>query len=139
MAFGGANAFVIPPVAKGAFANRFVGLGATLAARAGAPTVAAADTGTFTTDQTPAANLTALPANFGPGEGNWVAGDENLVRVLIQDRNAAAQGGAGETSIVTVSLISVVAGDLQIQFHNHGAQASGALKIDGDFVHSLVK
>lgn len=125
MAFGGAATTVTPgdssTSARYAYA-RITGL--TLAARAGAPDPAAADTGQFTTG-TPAANQTQAPAQFGRGAGNWTADDANLVEVLA---NAPADNiTAG--SIVYPSSVSVVDGNLVITIHNRGAGASGALDI----------
>lgn len=125
MAFGGvATEFV--PGSQGASAKpayvRITGL--TLAARVGAPSIAAADTGQFTTG-TPVANQNQLTVNFGRGAGNWVAGDENLVECIV---NAPADDiTAG--SIAYVVAVGVVAGNLVTTLHNRGAGATGALDI----------
>lgn len=123
--FGGAAVPVTPgdssSSARYAYA-RITGL--TLAARVGAPDPAAADTGQFTTG-TPGVNQTQAPAQFGKGAGNWVAGDENTVEVVVNTPEDDITAG----SIAYASDISVVGGDLVITVHNRGAGATGSLDI----------
>jgi hypothetical protein len=114
-----------------------VDLGRTLGARNGAFNIANADSGQFTTAAI-AANQTALPVTWGPGRGNWVALDANLVDIEVQDLNAGAQGGAGETSLVYLSGLVVTAGDLVVSIHNHGAQATTGIRLRFVY-HSISK
>jgi hypothetical protein len=143
MAFGGALVNNAPPTGE-TFVNRLVLTGVTLAARAGVPDITAADTGRLTTDTTPPANESSIVnlGTFGPGEGNWIAGDQNRVRVVIHDLNALAQVAVtGATSRVYVSGRAVVAGgNLNVTIHNHGAQATavGGLRIELDYDHSKI-
>jgi hypothetical protein len=142
MAFGGALVNNAPPTGE-TFVNRIVLTGVTLDARIGAPAIAAADTGRLTTDTTPPANETSIAGLglFGRREGNWRAGDQNRVRCVIHDLNDAAQGGAGETSLVYQAAIAIAAGgNLNVTLHNHGAQNVGVngLRIELDYVHSEV-
>lgn len=136
MAFGGVITSTTPngPALGGAKSDYIRATGATLAILVGAFNIANADSGRFTTG-TPAANETQLDATFGRGAGAWVAGDENRVIVAIEDGNAAAQGAAGQTSLVYVSSITITGGDLVINVHNHGAQASGSLTLKILFVN----
>ncbi len=117
--------------------------GAVLAARAGDPdfTGAAADTGFLVTAAAGtdiavfdiavppvavtllAANQHGIPANFGPGRGNWVVGDLDKVDVRFDRPNFVVQGAAGETQLPSVTSVQIVAGDLVIAIHNRGAQA----------------
>lgn len=103
--------------------------GRTLALRIGAPAINAADTGEFTTAAAAAFQVT-LNQNWGPGRGNWLAGDENRVDIEVFDANDVAQGGAGQTSLIHLVVGSprIVAGNFVCTFHNHGAQNSGALR-----------
>lgn len=100
-----------------------------LAARVGAPAIAGADTGEMTSD-TAVANQGELPARWGPGRDNWVQGDVNRVHFEVDDANAAAQGAAGETSLVHLVAGSprLVAGNFVCTFHNRGAQVGGAMR-----------
>lgn len=113
------------------FMVRFTG---TLGLRVGAPAIAAADTGELTTGA-PAANQNGISDRLGPGRGFWAAEDADRIRILINDGNQAAQGGAGQTSLVSFvtagALASprVVGGNLEVTFHNRGAQASGTIHI----------
>lgn len=128
MAFGGVLSSSTPGSASGAKAAITRMSGVTLGARLGAASIAAADTGELTSG-TPAANQNQLPATFGRGSGNWVAGDEDLVTVDIDDPNANAQGVTGQTSIAYVSSLSVVGGQLVLRLHNRGGMATGSLTI----------
>lgn len=58
-----------------------------------------------------------LPANFGPGRGNWCAADVDRIR-------AGFFGGAGISTCficdVVLAAIAVAAGNLTLTFHNRG-------------------
>jgi len=95
---------------------------ALLAARIGTPNPAAADTGQLVSDEA-AANQHGLPANFGPGRGNWILDDIRKVVVSFQFLSDAAQGGAGETPLVSWGVL-FSGGDIQITLHNYGGQAT---------------
>lgn len=123
--FGGAATVITPGDASASARYAYARItGLTLAARAGAPDPAAADTGQFTTG-TPGANQTQAPAQFGRGAGNWTAGDENTVEVIIN----APEDDITAGSIAYASEIAVVGGELVVTIHNRGAGATGALDI----------
>ena len=131
MAFGGT------PAIASAGRNVDVITGWTLNARVGAPAIAAADTGQLTTAAA-GMNQTGLTANLGPGRGNWVAADVNRVRVTVTDGNTAAQGMAGETSLLAYT-VAITAADLVVTLHNRGAQnMTTAGRCVVEFIHSIV-
>lgn len=113
MAFGGA------PVTVALGSNKVNFQAATLAARAGAAAVANADTGGLTTDNTTTpANYNTLPANFGPGEGNWTQADVDAV--LITPMN-----GSDQNSFVDFTK-TLVGGNLDVVVHSIGSAAVAA-------------
>ena len=69
-----------------------------------------------------AANQHGLPANFGPGRGNWVAGDLDKLMIRFDRPSAIAQGAAGETQLPQVDSVQIVAGDVVICIHDRGEQ-----------------
>lgn len=84
--------------------------------------IANADTGAFVTAAA-AANQHGLPANFGPGRGNWIADDVARVTVEVW---SGEQGGDGRVSVSALSIVLAVAtGNLTITIHN-SALAAGA-------------
>lgn len=91
-----------------------------LLARIAGFNLANADSGRFTSAE-PAANEHGLPANFGPGRGNWLEGDAERILVDLRFPHDQAQGGAGETPLIDVT-VTVANGDVQIDVHNHGGQ-----------------
>jgi hypothetical protein len=113
MAFGGApTTTVLGP-------NKLNFKAATLAARAGAAAVAAADTGGLTTNTTTTpANYNTLPATFGPGEGNWTQADVDAVVIT-------SMNGSDQNSFVDYSK-TLVAGNLDVVVHSIGSAAVAA-------------
>lgn len=145
MAFGGALvAIPAPPAGEGPQQFNMQLLGLTLAARAGAPDITAADTGELVT-AAPVANQTAIPTTFGKGRGNWVDGDQHLVRAYVASMADTAQGVAGETPLphvvpqTNLPVAFVAGGNLSVIIHNRGAQATGALQIVLEYCQSLVR
>lgn len=102
--------------------------GLALATNAGAPDVTASDSGGFTTDQTPPANYESLPANFGPGEGNWDGAAVDRVRLLVQDTL---------TPSVLSYTKSLVSGNLDIVILNTSATTPVTINGVVIFQHSL--
>ena len=92
------------------------------------PAIANNDTGRLTS-AAPAADEDGINPDFGPGRGNWRAGDQHRVAVEIADGNVVSQGGAGQTSLVDRFALSIVNNDLVIDFFNRGQQDSGSLAI----------
>lgn len=125
MAFGGTPSLVVLGQ------NKLVYKAATLLARAGAADVAAGDTGGLTTDNTTTpANYSALPADFGPGEGNWTQEDVDAVSVV-------AVNGSDQNSFVDFTK-TLVGGNLDLVVHSIGSAAVGAsLELHLDASHSL--
>ena len=122
MAFGGTVTSFNPGV-SGALSGFVKIKGGTLAARIGAPDITAADTGQMTTAAV-AANQNAIPVDFGRGRGNWVAGDDDNISIVINDPSSAATG-----SDVHWASTAITAGNLVITVHNKGTVISGALDI----------
>lgn len=125
--------------------NRLLYNTSTLAARAGAPAPAAADTGELTT-AAPAANQHGLPLNFGKGRGNWLESDLAFFRDVRSPRaDAALVGGANAGPDIHLSAKGFtpgpdgVHGDWLFQFHNRGAAASGVMEIGIEFGHSAIR
>jgi hypothetical protein len=119
MAFAGVNDLALIQEATANAAggrNLCVGITLTLAATAGAFNVANADSGRLVT-AVAVANETQIPANFGPGRGNWVAND--LLRVTV-----VPPAPTGATAIVKNIAKTIVAGNLVVDFHSEGAGAA---------------
>ncbi len=129
MAFGGVAAPDVPGVTGAVVGTCRVG-GLTLAARVGAPdaTGAAADSGVFTTG-TPTANQNQLPATFGPGAGNWVAGQDAHVQVTGLENDPDGPAAAAGGSFAHLFSKSISGGNLVVVVHNKGSVATGALDI----------
>ena len=139
MAFGGAvTTRAIAVATDRAFQNLMIcevaadALGVGLG---GAFAVASADNGRFTTASgagTPA-NETAIGnaaqcAQWGKGEGNWVANDEWRVLAAYHYQNLTIQGGAGDLANPSMAQRAVVAsGDVNLDFVNVGGIATGAM------------
>lgn len=133
MAFAGTAAAGVAPTGRGVLAHFARITGLTLAARAGVFDITAADSGRLTTDQTPAADTTAIPAaaiaTGWPTEGNWPANGQNTILVTFE----IAEDGAGG---VAPNLVAkrINAGNLELDFHNASAVALGA----GDLVINIL-
>lgn len=133
MAFAGTAAAGAAPTGRGVFAHFARITGLTIAARVGAFAIGAADSGRLTTDQTPAANHTAIPAAAiaagWPAEGAWPANAHNAILVTFE----IAETGAGA---VAPNLVGkrITAGNLELDFHNASAVALGA----GDLVINIL-
>jgi hypothetical protein len=112
----------------GAFQNMYRSEGLTLAAYAGAPSAAAADTGVLTT-ATPAANQNGIPSYFGKGRGNWEDGDQHRVLAFVEATTATAQDGDGKVPQAYVVSLAITSGDLVVTVHNRGLAATGACRI----------
>ncbi len=82
------------------------------------------ETDGVTTEVLAAANQHGLPANFGAGRGNWIAGDLDKLMIQLDRPDETAQGAAGETQLVSVHSVQIVAGDLVIAIHNRGATST---------------
>lgn len=95
----------------------------------------AADTGVFATEA-PAANEHSLPANFGPGRGNWTADLLGQLRVDIMEavNTVAAITNAGGPHIRARGL---AAGDVTVVVKNMSevALASGLFRLQME--HSI--
>ena len=131
MAFGGVLATATVGPVAGPLMLELTGV--TLAANAGAFNLAAADSGAFTTDATPPANHNAIAAAFGPGTGNWVAGDVDAVIVTVSFSGVAANSAVGLVSKV------LTAGDLVVNFHSTEAGAVAGLTIQLVYLHHAVR
>ena len=131
MAFGGAlTSTVIGPAAG---PNAVILAGNTLAANVGAFAIGAADSGRYTTDQTPPANETAIPGAFGPGEGAWTQADVDAVMVTIDNAVVAANTRLG------LAAKSLVAGNLNIDIHSLEVGIPGASTVTLQLLHTLVR
>lgn len=84
----------------------------------------AADTGLFVTAE-PGADQHGLPANFGPGRGNWSEGDVARLNVQVPDPANAAVGAATTLYAVTWQA-RLVGDDVEIYIHNNGDAVVGA-------------
>lgn len=145
MAFGGAIAAIpAAPTGEGPQQKSMQLIGLTLAAFVGAPDIAAADTGELVT-ATAVANQNQIPTTFGKGPGNWLSGDESLVRVHAFDMGSATQGVSGQVPYPHpvaqggLPVAFVVGGNLSILLHNKGLQACGALVVYLEYKHSIVR
>lgn len=79
-------------------------------------TGAGADSGVLVT-AAPAANQHGLPANFGPGRGNWTADDLGALKVTIPRAVNTVAAGTNVGGPVVRS-INVAAGDVTVAFKN---------------------
>lgn len=96
----------------------------------------AADTGVLVTAAA-AANQHGLPANFGPGRGNWVDPDNAFdldVRPLTQRNTVAA---ATNTGGPVLRAIAVAGGDLTLAFKNMSEVALANATLLVRMVHSI--
>jgi hypothetical protein len=125
MAFGG----IAANVALGA--SKVNVKGTTLAARAGAADVTAADTGGLSTNSATPANYSALPADLGPGAGNWTQADVDACVVTVMN---------GGDALSAHAVIKTLAGaDLDVVIHSTGLGAVAAQEIMVDASHSLTR
>jgi len=129
MAFGGAAAVVHSS------RNLYEATGLTLAANVGAydPTGVAADSGLLSTAAAPPAGAVALPATFGPGQGNWTAADVAALDARVEDSavTADARGAIAQKALV--------GSDLQIGVHSLEAGLLGALRVRLDAEHTATR
>jgi len=111
-----------------------------LLARIGAFNLVNGDSGRITT------NIAATPANetglvgfptFGRQQGQWLALDHYHAVVWIEDANTNAQGNCGETPLVNVVAKRINTGNLEIDLHNHGGQATGPLVVNVAWLTTL--
>ncbi len=101
----------------------------------GAFDITAADSGALTTDNTTTpANTNAIPAAFGPGEGNWVQADVDAVFVVLNTPFVGAN--------VRLALVSKVltAGDLVVNVHStEGIANPTGISVTMLYLHSMVR
>lgn len=104
---------------------------------AGAASAANADVGVLVSSA-PAANQHGLPANFGPGQGNWTQASANRVRVSFREQSTAVAGppvlGPGSAVVADVLF---AAGDIAISIRNQNAVALNELTVIVEFLHSI--
>ena len=107
------------------------------AAVAGAASEANADCGLLVSD-VPAANQNGLPANFGPGRGNWTPADALRIRVSFRESCTVVAGPpvTGPGSVVVDSL-GVVGGNISILIRNQNAVALTNLNVIVEYLHSI--
>lgn len=83
-----------------------------------------------------AANLTSLPANFGPGRGNWTASDWLRTNVTIVEQTYADVSPADAIGVVPHDY-GLSGGDLQIVFKNYSQQALSNFALILEYKHSI--
>lgn len=101
----------------------------------GGPSIANADTGGLATSA-PGANEHGIPANFGPGRGNWTQDDVERLRVTVQtwrsDGGLATDIGALQPTRVTLG-----AGDVLIEIRNMSLRAADGIVLELEYRHSI--
>lgn len=131
MAFGGVQANTLIGPTAGPLGLTVSGI--TLAANIGAFAIAAADSGALTTDSTPPANTNAIPAAFGPGEGNWTQADVDAVMVFLDNAVVVANARIGLVSKV------LTAGNLVVNIHSLEAGIPGAISVTLLYLHTIIR
>jgi len=95
----------------------------------------AADTGILTSANS-AADQHGLPANFGPGRGNWTKGDNYRISVeLVNQYGDPVAGGAVE--VVSTEVDGVDPGDIRMILKNLSEADVSFLDIRVQYEHSL--
>lgn len=95
-----------------------------------------ADTGALVT-AAPAANQHGIPANFGPGRGNWTQNDLERLRVHIQGEFFLA-GALTDVGTVSIATRTLVGSDLVILVRNMNPSDALGITIDLEWRHSVV-
>jgi hypothetical protein len=94
----------------------------------------AADTGILTT-AAPAANQHGIPANFGPGRGNWTVQDAQRLLISKLETQIAAPVTGGTVEIIELGFPS---GNLTMVFKNLGPNAIDIVGVRLRYDHSMV-
>lgn len=87
----------------------------------------------------PVADTHGLPANFGPGRGNWTLADANRVRVSFREQSTVVAGPPvlGPGSVVTADVGVVAGGNISISIRNQNAVALDNVTIIVEYLHSI--
>lgn len=93
----------------------------------------AADTGVLTTAAA-AANQHAIPANFGPGRGNWTNADMNRLDVDVEVAHDA-YSPAGDGSLIRDTR-ALIAGNVVLTFKNMSVDSLDAVNVYLHYRHS---
>jgi len=95
----------------------------------------AADTGVLTTTGASLANQHNLPANLGPGRGNWTAND--LARLVVQLRATELAVPALNVGNVYIDDVVLAGGNITIVVKNVSGSALTSVELRLDYQHSL--
>lgn len=93
------------------------------------------DRGTLVTGA-PGANEHGIPANFGPGRGNWTSTELARLRVLISfyQTGSLANASIGQA---TAQPPTLAGGDISVIIRNISLAACASLTIDLEYRHSI--
>jgi hypothetical protein len=113
--------------------NKFKCDGLALTALAGpfTPDASAGDSGVFSSDQTAVPPLNLLPANFGPGAGNWTQAALDEVEVILND--------AAPLPCDMVFVKTLVGNDIEIGVHSRGANPPVGIEVSLNATHTVVR